>query len=36
MNQYNISLRDFMSLMHEDGGVEYFEKVKIYIFYFIY
>ena len=28
MDQYNISLRDVMSLMHEDGGVEYFEKVR--------
>lgn len=28
MNQYNISLRDVMSLMHEDGGVEYFEEVR--------
>lgn len=28
MDQYNISLRDVMSLMHEDGGVEYFEEVK--------
>ncbi|CAB4438225.1 unnamed protein product [Rhizophagus irregularis] len=27
MNQYNISLRDVMSLMHEDGGVEYFEEI---------
>ncbi|RIA88294.1 B subunit of glutamyl-tRNA amidotransferase [Glomus cerebriforme] len=26
MNQYNISLHDVMSLMHEGGGVEYFEE----------
>ena len=29
MNQYNISLHDVMSLMHENGCVEYFEEVVI-------